>query len=130
MKKSTQLKNWLFTGIMQLFNKIFGCEKPEPKKNIEAIMDLLFFSNFSPLELGDSVDIFQSVEKQYKDILKTRKENNSKENRIIEGFEKCGNTVNDIRVVDHVMIQQRVKEHVQNPVFNVPYANIQFDKKN
>jgi len=129
MKKSTQLKNWLFTGIMQLFNKIFGCEKPEPKKNEQAIMDLLFFSNFSPLELEDSVNIFQSVEKQYKEILKARKENNSKENRIIEGFEKDGNSVNQILVNDHVTLQQRVKEHVNDPVFDIPACNVEFDKK-
>jgi len=113
MKKSTQLKNWLFTGIMQLFNKIFGCEKPEPKKNEQAIMDLLFKSNFTDLEIEESINIYTSIEAKFKAEIKKRKERKVAELKAINEFEKPGNSVNNIRVID--------------PIFERPLSEIEID---
>jgi hypothetical protein len=149
MKKSTQLKNWLSISISKLFNKVFGLEKPEPKKNEQAIMDLLFKSNFTDLELEDSLNIYTSIEAKFREEIQKRKERKIAELSAIRGFENFTNdhpfnitswhtfdtgnmgkmTINEIKVKEAEILQAKVKEHVNNQVFSVPLANLQFDKK-
>ena len=117
MTKTIQLKNYLFT----LISKWFPSEESNIKKNEQQIMKLLFYSNFNELSIQESLSIFVNVEKEYKSQIANIKSYKKTELTAINDFDGT-NVQNKYNVI---------KQHVNNPVFDLPVKDfeiVEFNK--
>ena len=117
MKKATKLQHWLQESI----SKWIPSEKPDTKKNEQEIMNLLFFSNFNQLSTADSISIFSVIKDKFEKEIALRKEKCQDELGVIRKFEydKLEKTTYTVTAGG---ANTRVKEHVNNPVFDKPYV--------
>lgn len=103
MKKSTQLKNWFERKL----TSFFGTEKPDPEKNIQEIMNLLFYSNFSKLPTTDSLYVYETVKEKFSLKIDAIDSLNKKEAQAIQKFKEP-------------TIKEKVLEHISNTAFDRP----------
>lgn len=106
MKKATQFKSWL----EKLISRILPSENPNPIKNEQEIMNLLFYSNFNKLPVKDSILIFLHIEEKFKKQIADIKSERKSDISVINDFD--GTNQSDK--------QESLKELIGRPIFELP----------
>lgn len=110
MKKHKEYGYLLFNKLVASLKKVFPDTEFEPKKQKEAILNLLFYDNFTEIQTSKSVDLFLEVKADFEKRIK------DKQNFLINELESTYKYERS----KHDLIKEAVKKHVNNPVFDIP----------
>lgn len=122
MKKATELKNFLTLWWENKSKK----EVTDLKDNERNIMYLLTWGNGSRLTTKQRIEIYDAISLEFNNTISKVKNDRIAELKAINKFDGSDQ---DKKSND---LQKRVKEHVNNPIFDIPvneYEIIDFEKK-
>lgn len=107
MKKITKIKHWLLV----LIEKHIYTEKPNPKKNEFEIINLLKYSNFTPLNIQQSIIMKQNIDHEF--------------NKYIDQTEK--EYKRGLEAIEHYKLNKkdRLMKIIQDPVFEKQLSELE-----
>lgn len=122
MKKTTVILKWFQIKI----SKILASDKPNLQENEEKIMELFKWGNGTKLSTQERLKLIRSVN------IRLNNEISKTKNEIISDLGAINEFDGTSEDTKYNELQQRVKEHVNNPIFDIPvneYEIIEFEPK-